>query len=69
MQFDSQRNSYLQEADQQGMTALHLSCLYGKKNIVQLLLDGGANLRCRDKDFTTPLHLCCGEGSIEVLYA
>ena len=52
--------------DHQGMTALHLSCLYGRKKMVRMLLDAGANLRCKDKDMTTPLHLACAEGSIEV---
>uniref|UniRef100_H2Y8X8 Ion transport domain-containing protein n=1 Tax=Ciona savignyi TaxID=51511 RepID=H2Y8X8_CIOSA len=53
-------------ADHQGMTALNLACLYGRKTIVKLLLEAGANLRCRDKDLTTPLHLAFAEGSIEV---
>ena len=48
------------------MTALHLSCLYGRKKMVRMLLDAGANLSSRDKDMTTPLHLACGEGNIEV---
>ena len=33
-----------------------------------MLLDAGANLACLDKDLTTPLHLCCAEGSIEVRF-
>ena len=55
-----------QMADHQGMTALHLSCLYGRRTIVKLLLEAGAKIRCKDKDMTTPLHLACAEGSIEV---
>ena len=53
--------------DAQGITALHLSCLYGKKKILQLLLNAGANLRCRDKAKSTPIHYSCAEGNIEVI--
>nr|XP_018668223.2 transient receptor potential cation channel subfamily A member 1 homolog isoform X2 [Ciona intestinalis] len=56
----------LEMADHQGMTALNLACLYGRKTIVKLLLEAGANIRCRDKDLTTPLHLACAEGSIDI---
>lgn len=52
--------------DNQGMTPLHLACLYGHLKIVKILVDAGADLKCKDKDATTPLHLACAEGSIEV---
>jgi len=52
--------------DNQGITALHLSCLYGRKKIVEFLLNAGANLRSCDKAKTTPIHFTCVEGHIEV---
>jgi len=53
-------------ADHQGMTALHVACLYGHRTIVRLLAQEGANLRCVDKDLTTPMHLACAEGLKQV---
>ena len=57
---------FSQSSDIQGNTALHLSCLYGRKNIIEMLLDAGANLRSRDNAKTTPIHCSCIEGSTEV---
>lgn len=50
------------------MSPLHLACLYGHLKIVSILVDNGANLRCKDKDATTPLHLVCAEGTLDVSF-
>jgi len=56
----------LEITDNQGMSPLHLACLYGHLKIVSILVDNGANLRCKDKDATTPLHLVCAEGTLDI---
>lgn len=40
-----------------GFTALHLSCLGNKQNLVRLLLEGGANVNSRSQSGLSPLHL------------
>ena len=40
--------------DNQGMTTLHLACLYGHLKIVKVLVDAGADLKCKDKDAIEP---------------
>ncbi|VFQ59350.1 unnamed protein product [Cuscuta campestris] len=50
-----------------GDTALHLSCLYGKLSCVELLLDKGASLEAKDEDGAIPLHDACAGGFIEIV--
>ena len=48
------------------MTALHMAASHDEVEIVKMLIESGANLRCCDEDEATPLHYACMEGSIEV---
>lgn len=44
----------------EGMTSLHVACLYGKTDIVRFLLDIGVKPNVRTyKQLSTPLHLAC----------
>ena len=48
------------------MTPLHLACIYGHADIVQLLVQAGCSIRCKDDDSSTPLHMAAAEGNLEV---
>lgn len=48
------------------MTPLHVAAVYGHNKITKLLLEYGANIRPRDEENGTPLHLAAGEGNLEV---
>lgn len=53
-----------------GSTPLHAACSGGNAEIVQFLIDHGANIHATDADGRTPLHICalCGHvGAAEVL--
>ena len=40
-----------------GNTALHLACYEGNFSLIEILLKAGANLKLKDKDGRTPLHV------------
>ncbi|KAJ3542660.1 hypothetical protein NM208_g1950 [Fusarium decemcellulare] len=40
-----------------GQTALHWAAKYGRESMVELLIQGGANLNVRDKNGDSPLHV------------
>lgn len=54
-------------ADPEGQTPLHIACILGKAEIVELLLLHGADLGCVDCHGHSPLHLCAGSGSVSCL--
>lgn len=43
--------------NQDGKIAVHLACLYQNEEMIQKLIDSGANVNCRDSDGNTPLHV------------
>ena len=57
----------LQAVDMQQMTALHLAASHDEKEVVRMLIEQGANLRCVDEDMDTPLHYACMEGSADIV--
>lgn len=50
-----------------GDTALHLTCLYGHLECVQLLLERGANIEEEDDEGAIPLHDACAGGFTEIV--
>ena len=48
-----------------GGRPLHYAAVYGRVDIVQLLVDHGAHTNVVDKNGNTPLHLACKYGSIK----
>lgn len=44
-----------------------MAAVHGKKEIARLLISVGANVRCRDKNFATPLHCAAREGNYEIV--
>ncbi|PIA37156.1 hypothetical protein AQUCO_03000019v1 [Aquilegia coerulea] len=59
-------NGNVDEAVEDGDTALHLTCLYGHLPCVQLLLERGASLEVKDEDGAIPLHDACAGGFAEI---
>jgi ankyrin repeat protein len=51
--------------DDSGFTPLMKSCVAGDVGCLQLLLDFGASIDCRDAQKTSPLHLAAASGWIE----
>jgi ankyrin repeat protein len=49
-----------------GDTALHIGCLYGKIEVVQECLRRGAVVTALDEDRSTPLHDACAGGFYEI---
>ena len=49
------------------MTALHMAASHKQTDIVRMLIDNGANLRCKDDEETTPLLAACTEGNVQVV--
>uniref|UniRef100_A0A7S4H8K6 Uncharacterized protein n=1 Tax=Guillardia theta TaxID=55529 RepID=A0A7S4H8K6_GUITH len=52
-----------------GDTALHLACLYGMKEIVDLLIQRGEDVNATDQEGSTPLHDACAGGYFEIVSA
>ncbi|EKX53179.1 hypothetical protein GUITHDRAFT_64487, partial [Guillardia theta CCMP2712] len=46
--------------------ALHLACLYGMKEIVDLLIQRGEDVNATDQEGSTPLHDACAGGEAAV---
>ena len=58
------------ELDQDGWTALHLAASLGRDDLVEMLLDAGANVNSTTPQKSTPLHLAASRGhkrAVEVL--
>lgn len=60
-------NGSVNEAGEDGDTALHLACLYGHLNCVQILLEAGASVDVKDEDGAIPLHDACAGGYMEIV--
>lgn len=57
----------LEAVDKQGMTALHMAASHNQAEIVKMLIDSGANLRCKDEEDSTPLHAAASEGNLRIV--
>ncbi|KAI5063016.1 hypothetical protein GOP47_0021563 [Adiantum capillus-veneris] len=57
------------DAAEDGDTALHLACLYGHTHCVQILLEAGASIDVKDEDGAIPLHDACAGGYVEIVKA
>lgn len=64
---DNLRDGSLNDVVEDGDTVLHLSCLYGYKSCVQLLLERGASLEVKDEEGAIPLHDACAGGFTEIV--
>ncbi len=49
------------------MRALHLAASHNEAEIVSMLIDAGADLRCFDEENGTPLHFACMEGNVKIV--
>uniref|UniRef100_F6TXZ0 Uncharacterized protein n=1 Tax=Ciona intestinalis TaxID=7719 RepID=F6TXZ0_CIOIN len=61
------RGCGIDNTDSQGMTALQMAATHGHVEIVQLLLEQGADFQMYDNDLMTALHFACSEGSIDIV--
>ena len=53
---------FSQAKDRTQMTALHSAASNGSYEVCELLLQHGADIRCRDEEDMTPLHFASMEG-------
>ncbi|KAK3103049.1 hypothetical protein FSP39_016076 [Pinctada imbricata] len=56
-----------QAEDKQGMRALHMAATHNQVEIIELLIESNAELRCKDNEDLTPLHCAAGEGNIIIV--
>jgi hypothetical protein len=61
------RRQAISLADSQGLTALHMACLRGDKDVVQYLVAQGAALQVRSVEGETPTMLARDDGVRKVL--
>ncbi|CAL8268518.1 unnamed protein product [Lota lota] len=57
----------LDHANQDGVTLLHIACASGYREVVRLLLEGGADPHPHDNHFWTPLHLAAKYGQTSIV--
>ncbi|RUS77619.1 hypothetical protein EGW08_014619 [Elysia chlorotica] len=53
--------------DNQGITPLHCAALHNQVEIARMLIEGGADVMCTDKERSTPLHHACMEGNVDMV--
>ncbi|PIO70343.1 variant SH3 domain protein [Teladorsagia circumcincta] len=61
------KSVWIDEEDGRGRTALHYAMEQDSFEIVEVLVNGGANLDCVDFHGTSACHLACKEGKIDAL--
>lgn len=59
-------SSKVNDQDENGVTALHRSCMYGRLEIARLLLDHGVELEAKDSKGWTALHYAANAGHLEL---
>jgi len=57
----------INDQDENQMTALHWACVYGRLEIVALLLDNGADIEMKDSKGWTALHFAANSGYLDVV--
>ena len=57
----------MQAEDKQQMRPLHLAASHNEAEIVSMLIEAGAELRCFDEENGTPLHYACMEGNVKIV--
>ncbi|XP_046346459.2 transient receptor potential cation channel subfamily A member 1 homolog isoform X2 [Haliotis rufescens] len=55
---------YLDAQDMQGVTALHTAAVHSQEGVAAMLIEAGANVRCKDIGMATPLHHACSKGNV-----
>ena len=60
-------NEVLHASDRSGNTPLHLACEGGREDIVQLLIDSGANINQTNNEGEVPAHIAVQYGSINIV--
>ena len=60
-------NEVLHASDQCGNTPLHLACEGRSEEVVQLLIDSGANINQANKKGEIPTHIAVQYGSINIV--
>ena len=60
------QDSYYRKPCKRGRTPLHFAAIHGKKELVQLLIINGANVKIADDSGKTPLHKAASHGKKEM---
>ncbi|CAN0007286.1 unnamed protein product [Phaeothamnion confervicola] len=53
--------------DKYGQTPAHMACYRGAADLLQILIDAGADVMCVDKNGNTLAHAAAGSGSVDAL--
>ena len=53
--------------DTSGSTALHCAATDGVPEVVEVLLDAGADIRAKDNVKMTPIHFACADGNMDTV--